>query len=94
MDSLCAVIATRIASRAGAPGARPSEYLTRSPRALRLFLVGEQAERAGRWDVAADSLDAAIALDSSFAVAMLRRSDAASFGADEPKGGRLVLMRN
>lgn len=81
IDSLAFSLSrVRLASGAGTARRALAEYAT-SPAALRLFLAGERSARAGLWQEAADSLVRAIALDSSFALAMHRLRVSLTYGA-------------
>jgi len=54
------------------PQLRLAAITTESPAALRAFLRGERFYRASQWDSARASFEAAIALDSTFALAHMR----------------------
>jgi tetratricopeptide (TPR) repeat protein len=58
-----------------------AEFATTSPAALRLYLAGEGLSRRGRWQDAADSLIAALRIDSAFALAMFRLRIVNAFGS-------------
>jgi TolB-like protein len=58
------------------PELRLSAITTESPAALRAFLRGEQFARASQWDSARLSFERAVALDSTFALAHMRLSEA------------------
>jgi len=61
-----------------------AEYTTTSPSALEAYLVGEQLARRAHWQEAADSLTAAIARDSTFALAYYALYRAISWGNAAP----------
>lgn len=66
------------------PQLRLAAITTESPAALRAFLRGERFYRASQWDSARASFEAAIALDSTFALAHMRLGEA--FGWRESLG--------
>src|SRR5690606_27541107 len=66
------------------PQLRLAAVTTESPAALRAFLRGERFCRASQWDSARASFEAAIALDSTFALAHMRLGEA--FGWRESLG--------
>jgi len=66
VDELMAQLLVR---RAGEPEHRLADLTTRSPPALRAFLEGRNAHRAGRYEEALRHYDQALELDSTFALA-------------------------
>jgi len=73
IDSLAESLARRrLQSSSGLIRRSLQEYTTNSPRALRLYVAGEEAARRGTWQEAADSLEEAIKTDSTFGLAYFR----------------------
>jgi tetratricopeptide (TPR) repeat protein len=82
IDSLAAALArVRLTSGAGTTRRALHEFATTSPTALGAYLAGERLARHGRWQEAADSLQRAIAADSTFGLAYYRLRIASTFGA-------------
>jgi len=84
-DSIAGGLARqRLALHGGARRHALEEYTTTSPVALQAYLVAEQLARHARWREAAESLTAAIALDSTFALAYYALYRAISWGNSGP----------
>ena len=84
-DSIAGGLARgRLAQHAGATRHALEEYTTTSPVALQAYLVAEQLARHAHWQEAAESLTAAIALDSTFALAYYGLYRAISWGNSGP----------
>lgn len=82
VDSLAFSLARlRLTSGSGTVRRSLTEFASTSPAALRLYLAGERLARHGLWQESADSLMAAVGLDSSFALALYRLRVVASYGA-------------
>jgi tetratricopeptide (TPR) repeat protein len=82
IDSLAFQLARlRLTSGSGTALRSLAEFATTSPIALRLYLAGERLARQGRWQESADSLQRAIAADSTFGLAYYRLRIASTFGA-------------
>jgi eukaryotic-like serine/threonine-protein kinase len=71
--------ATLLALRAGEVESRVAQLLGRAPEAQRRYLDGLVRYRAGDYEQALQAFDAALALDSTFAMAALRRAQAAGW---------------
>ncbi len=73
VDSIVGGLARlRLLTHAGAPHHALQEYTTTSPSALQAYLTAEQLARKAQWQGALDSLQNAIARDSSFGLAYYR----------------------
>ncbi len=84
-DSIAGGLARqRLVSHAGATRHALEEYTTTSPVALQAYLVAEQLARHAQWHEAAESLTAAIALDSTFALAYYGLYRAITWGNSGP----------
>jgi tetratricopeptide (TPR) repeat protein len=84
-DTIAGGLARQRLARYPGVARRPlAEYTTTSPRALEAYLVGEQLARRARWQEAAESLTAAIARDSTFALAYYGLYRAITWGNAAP----------
>lgn len=84
-DTVAGGLARQRLARYPGVARRPlAEYTTTSPRALEAYLVGEQLARRARWPEAAESLMAAIARDSTFALAYYGLYRTVSWGNAAP----------
>lgn len=84
-DTIAGGLARQRLARYPGVARRPlAEYTTTSPRALEAYLVGEQLARRARWQEAAESLTAAIARDSTFALAYYGIYRAVAWGNAAP----------
>jgi tetratricopeptide (TPR) repeat protein len=84
-DSIAAGLARYRASlQPGVARRSTAEYTTASPAALQAYLVAEQLSRQARWPEAVDSLTAALARDSTFALAYYALYRALSWGTAAP----------
>jgi tetratricopeptide (TPR) repeat protein len=84
-DSIAGGLARgRLAQHAGARRHALEEYTTTSPAALQAYLVAEQLARHAHWQEAAESLTAAVALDSTFALAYYGLYRAITWGNSGP----------
>jgi tetratricopeptide (TPR) repeat protein len=84
-DSIAAGLARYRATRQpGVARRSTTEYTTASPAALQAYLVAEQLARRARWPEAVDSLTAALARDSTFALAYYALYRAISWGTGTP----------
>ena len=77
-------------SRTPVPTVRTAALTTSSPSALREYLRGEDHLRGMRFDSAAEAYRRALSLDSTFALAWLRLSDATAWGM---AGGEALEVR-
>jgi len=84
-DSIAGGLARqRLVLHAGATRHALEEYTTTSPVALQAYLVAEQLARHAQWQEAAESLTAAVALDSTFALAYYGLYRAITWGNSGP----------
>ena len=84
-DTLAAGLARYRATRQpGVARRSTADYTTSSPAALQAYLVAEQLARRARWPEAIDSLTAALARDSTFALAYYALYRAVSWGTSAP----------
>jgi len=84
-DSIAGGLARqRLVLHGGATRRALEEYTTTSPVALQAYLVAEQLARHARWQEVAESLAAAIALDSTFALAYYALYRAITWGNSGP----------
>lgn len=84
IDSLAAALARVRLTNAGAMHRSIQEFASTSPAALRAYLAAERLGRQGLWQEAADSLHAAIRIDTTFGLAYYRLSVAARYGGVAP----------
>jgi tetratricopeptide (TPR) repeat protein len=82
VDALAADLLKSRIGEAGAAFMRVGARTTDSFPALKAYLEGESAHRAGRWKAAQEAFERAVAADPSFSLAYLRLSDAAGWGLD------------
>jgi tetratricopeptide (TPR) repeat protein len=79
LDRVAARLVVAMPGRDDAPLSRSAALSTRSLPALRAYLAGEEALRAGRYASAVDAFQRAVAQDSGFALAYYRLSSAATW---------------
>jgi len=84
-DSIAAGLARYRATRQpGVARRSTADFTTSSPAALQAYLVAEQLARRARWPEAIDSLTAALARDSTFALAYYALYRALAWGTSAP----------
>ena len=76
------VIARRAGPDASAALLATASVTTHSLEALRAFAEGEERSSTGRWKEAADAYSLAVSIDSTFALASYRLSEAANWNGD------------